>query len=98
MMLPKYSVIFNPVNPGFEDLQRALHNGLSVQFAVRVAGFSSVQIICIVPTNLQYTPSPRVSYCLIKGMGHVLGASQRKIEIEGMYHLTSRGAGGFDDM
>jgi hypothetical protein len=95
-LLPKYAIVFHPNNPRLEDLKRAIEIGGSVQFAISVLGFLSTQIIDVLPTGLQYTPSEHVSFCLIKG--HVCNIDGSKKRVEGMYHLASRGSGGFDDV
>ena len=93
--IPKYVIFADPVNPGIVELERARTMGDCVRFAVMITGIPSQQFIDFVPTVVQCA-QPNGSYCLLRGRICEPGGQSNRL-IEGMYHLASRGYGGFDD-
>lgn len=91
---PRYEIVFDEGNPFLEDLVSAQKRGGTVMFAMRIAGATLPCKVPVSPTVVTYTPSAKVSFCLITGYTYEL--DRPTIRIEGMYHLTSRGYGGFD--
>lgn len=93
--IPKYVIFADPGNPDIAALEWARLKSMCVSFAVFIAGAPFPQILSLVPTEVRHSPSS--NFCLIKGsICGPDGPTDRLIE--GMFHLASRGYGGFDDM